>query len=254
MRVAFVEWPEALEANSAEWDGIADRLIAARPDILITNELPFGHWIAEQPAFDAEHSQQSIDAHEKGLEALAGLGIPAILSSRPVRAEGLLVNEAVAIENSVVRPVHRKHYFPEEPGWYEASWYVPGSDGFTASAVGGLTVGVMLCTDAMFNEHARSYGRQGASLIAIPRAAGTATENWLTAGKMAAIVSGGYVVSSNRVGRSRNGTVFGGTGFAFAPDGALLAVTNPSDPLQVIEIDPERASRQRSEYPCYVRG
>lgn len=71
---------------------------------------------------------------------------------------------------------------------------------------------------------------------------------------MAAIVSGGYVVSSNRVGRSRNGTVFGGTGFAFAPDGALLAVTNPSDPLQVIEIDPERASRQRSEYPCYVRG
>ncbi|WP_204350417.1 hypothetical protein, partial [Klebsiella pneumoniae] len=70
-------------------------------------------------------------AHEKGLEALAGLGIPAILSSRPVRAEGLLVNEAVAIENSVVRPVHRKHYFPEEPGWYEASWYVPGSDGFT---------------------------------------------------------------------------------------------------------------------------
>lgn len=254
MRVAFVEWPEALEADSAEWVGVADRVVAARPDILITNELPFGDWIAEQPAFDAERSRQSIDAHTEGLEALAKLGIPAILSSRPVPAEGLLANEAVAIENGVVRPLHRKTYFPEEPGWYEASWYVPGRDGFVAGTVGGLTTGVMLCTDAMFNEHARGYGRQGAALIAIPCAAGTATENWLTAGKMAAIVSGSCVVSSNRVGRSRAGTVFGGTGFAFAPDGTLLAATDPSNPLRVVEIDPERAARQRSEYPCYVRG
>lgn len=243
MRVAFVEWPEALEANSAEWDGIAEQVIGARPDILITNELPFGHWIAEQPDFDTERSQESIDAHARGLEALGKLGIPAILSSRPVRTEGLPANEAVAIENGIVRPLHRKHYFPEEPGWYEASWYAPGRDGFVAGTLGGLTVGVMLCTDAMFNEHARGYGRQGASLIAILRAAGTATENWLTAAKMAAIVSGSYVVSSNRVGRSRNGTVFGGTGFAFAPDGTFLAATDPSNPLQIIEIDPERAAR-----------
>ena len=254
MRVGFVEWPEDLKAQSAEWTVIASRITDARPDILITNELPFGHWIATQPKFNASLAQKSINAHTMGLDALAALGVPAILSSIPVPAEGRLANEAIVIENGVARAIHRKHYFPQEPGWYEASWYVSGRNGFIAATASGLSVGVMLCTDAMFNEHARAYGRQGATLIAIPRATGTATENWLTAGKMAAMVSGSYVVSSNRSGRTRDGVIFGGSGFAFAPDGELLATTDTANPLCIIEIDPERSARQRGEYPCYVLG
>jgi N-carbamoylputrescine amidase len=111
----------------------------------------------------------------------------------------------------------------------------------------------MLCTDAMFNEHARHYGRQGASLIAIPRAAGTSTENWLAAGKMAAIVSGSYVVSSNRVGSSQEDIIFGGAGFAFHPDGSLLARTSAENSLLAVDVDPEVSTAQRGLYPRYVR-
>ena len=107
----------------------------------------------------------------------------------------------------------------------------------------------MLCTDAMFNEHARFYGRQGASLIAIPHAAGTATDDWLTAGKMAAIVSGSYVVSSNCVGTSDQEVIFGGASFAFAPDGALLAVTSVQEPLLVIDLDQGISAHRRLTYP-----
>ncbi|ACM30925.1 MULTISPECIES: nitrilase-related carbon-nitrogen hydrolase [Agrobacterium] len=120
------------------------------------------------------------------------------------------------------------------------------------SEVSDLAMGVMLCTDAMFNEHARHYGQQGTVLIAIPRVAGTSTENWLTASRMAAIVSGSYVVSSNRVGRSESGTAFGGAGFAFGPDGTLLLTTDSTNPLLVVDIRPELAALRRSEYPCYV--
>ena len=180
------------------------------------------------------------------------LNIPAILSSRPVWTNDRLANEACVLEQNKIRSIHQKQYFPQEEGWYEKTWYSSTRSGFNSVDINTLCTGVMLCTDAMFNEHARHYGRQGASLIAIPRAAGSSTDNWLAAGKMAAIVSGSYVVSSNRTGTSEEAVIFGGVGFAYAPDGSLLAVTNPAEPLLVIDIDPNLSARQRRSYPCYV--
>lgn len=252
MRVGFVEWPEGLAPQGSEWEAIAGRLAAAGLDLLITNELPFGPWIADTTQFDRDAAEASLEAHAAGFEALGRLAIPAVISSRPVWAADRLVNQAVAIEGGEMRPIHTKQYFPDEPGWYEARWYEPGPGGFAPAEIAGLRVGVMLCTDAMFNEHARHYGRQGTALIAMPRASGVSHENWLTAGRMAAIVSGSYVASSNRIGRSSAGTVFGGLGFAFAPDGTPLATTDAASPLRVLDLDPEAARRQRDRYPCYV--
>ncbi len=252
MRVGFVEWPEGLQPFGPEWTRLAEQVTGARLELLITNELPFGRWIAADPIFDHETAQDSIAAHEAGLAALTALSVQAVLSSRPVWAGDRLANEAFVIEHGASRAIHRKRYFPAEPGWFEASWYVPGNNAFEAADVADLRVGVLLCTDAMFNEHARGYGRQGATLIAIPRASGTSMEMWQAAGKMAAIVSGAYVISSNRVGLSLNGPAFGGGGFAYYPDGSLLATTTPADMLVVAEIEPSVANRQRASYPCYV--
>jgi N-carbamoylputrescine amidase len=110
-----------------------------------------------------------------------------------------------------------------------------------------------LCTEAMFNEHARAYGKQAASLVVIPRASGVDIESWKIAGAMASLVSGAYVVSSNRAGLSRGGTRFGGGGFAYGPHGQLLAVTAPSNPVQTLELDPKIPALAQREYPCYVR-
>lgn len=253
MRVGFVEWPENLAAGSPAWEQIEKDVARARPDILITNELPFGPWIAETEVFDSERADRSIGMHAEGLEALKSLGLPAIISSRPVRSGAKLANEGIAIENGVVRTIHRKHYLPAEPGWQEAAWYERSKAGFAPSPVlNDLVVGTMLCTDLMFNEHARAYGRSGAHLIAVPRAAGTSIQNWLTAGQMAAIVSGSYVVSSNRVGNASGGTTFGGVGYAFDPSGKLISVTDSANPIRIIDVDPSKASERRFEYPCYV--
>jgi N-carbamoylputrescine amidase len=252
MRVGFVEWPEALEPLGNDWTKLTELIDNARLDLLVTNELPFGPWIAANVAFDREAAQASIDVHSKGLNSLSKLEVPAVLSSRPVWANDRLANQAFVTERGALRSLHHKQYFPEEPGWFESSWYAAGDDGFESAGISGVRVGVLLCTDAMFNEHARQYGRQGTDLIAIPRATGVSTDNWLAAGKMAAIVSGSYVVSSNRIGRSRDGVVFGGTGFAYHPDGSLFAVTTASETLLSIEVDPAVSARQRRSYPCYV--
>src|SRR5215469_4660753 len=194
----------------------------------------------------------NIRAHEEGLEGLLDLDLPAVISSRPVRAGKRLANEAFVLQNRAVRPLHRKQYFPNEPGWFESEWYVGDGSGFDTAEVMGIQVGVLLCTDAMFNERARTYGKQKVSLIVIPRASGVDLGPWKIAGAMASLVSGAYVASSNRVGSGRGGTQFGGGGYAYAPGGRLLAVTDASHPVQIFELDPAMASSAQRAYPCYV--
>jgi N-carbamoylputrescine amidase len=252
MRVAFVEWPEGLSTGEARWAQVKESVSAAGPDILVTNELPFGRWIAEGATFSEEEAQLSLRAHGQGLAALIDFALPAVISSRPVWNGKRLANEAFVLEKGVVRPLHRKQYFPKEPGWFESEWYAGDDSGFAVAEVLGIRVGVLLCTEAMFNERARAYGRNGASLIVIPRASGADIESWKIAGAMASLVSGAYVVSSNRTGRSERGTHFGGGGFAYAPQGRLLAVTAPANPVQALNLDPELPGFAQRAYPCYV--
>jgi len=253
LRIAFVEWPEALATNSAQWEELKGAVTAARPDLLVTNELPFGPWLAESEFFSEDRARLSFRAHAMGLEGLIDLNVPAVISSRPIWNGSRLANEAFALEKGVVRALHRKQYFPNEPGWYESEWYSGDGSGFTVADVLGINVGVLLCTDAMFNEHARAYGKQKASLIVIPRASGKETDSWKIAGAMAALVSGAYVVSSNRFGRGEGGTEFGGGGFAFGPQGRLLAITAPAQPIQTFDLDPRVAESAQRDYPCYVQ-
>ena len=240
VKCAFVEWPEGLEPAGQQWD------------ILITNEMPFGTWIASARQFDEDTARRSIAIHEQGLAALRALGVPAVISSRPVPRAGKLANEAFVIDGDQIRTLHRKQFFPEEEGWYEATWYGGDGSGFVVNDVAGVKVGVLLCTELMFNEHARHYGRVGAELIVVPRATELSHEKWETAASMAAIVSGSYVLSSNRVGKTADSPAFGGRGLAFAPDGSRLAQTSTENPLAIVEIDPALSRRQKAEYPCYV--
>jgi len=249
---ALVEWPEGLEPIGDRWDALRRQVEAARPDILVTNEMPFGPWLANADRFDAAAARRSVVLHESGLEALSTLGVPAVISSRPVWAGDLLANEAFVLEGGLIRPLHRKQFFPEEAGWFEATWFKGDAAGFNVHDIVGVKVGILLCTELMFNEHARRYGRARAELIAVPRTTAQAHRNWETAGAMAAIVSGSYVVSSNRTGSSGDGATFGGRGFAFAPDGALIAETSAETHLVVIDLDREVSRRQKGEYPCYV--
>lgn len=253
LRVSVVEWPDGLRPAGEAWREIAAAITSSGPDILVTNELPFGPWLASAPAFDRAMAQASIDEHAIGLGSLADLDVPAIVSSRPVWEGDRLANEAVVIQGGTCRGVHRKQYFPAEEGWHEDRWFTTQDRDFRLARIGDISVGVLLCTEAMFNEHARAYGRDGAALIAIPRATGQTVSHWHLAARMAALVSGCYVVSSNRVGTaSKSGPQFGGGGFAFSPDGDFLGTTSRENALLTIDLDPQRVAEARTRYPCYV--
>jgi N-carbamoylputrescine amidase len=71
---------------------------------------------------------------------------------------------------------------------------------------------------------------------------------------MAAIVSGSYVLSSNRAGTDTRGQEFGGTGWIIDPHGDVVGETSPAKPAVFHEIDVGLVHQAQSEYPCYVEG
>jgi hypothetical protein len=64
-----------------------------------------------------------------GPEGLINLELPAVICSRPIWNGKRLANEAFLLEHGVVRPLHRRQYFPNEPGWFESEWHAGDSSG-----------------------------------------------------------------------------------------------------------------------------
>lgn len=261
MRLAVCEAPAVLEPGAAGWRALGEAVRNAAPDCLLLNEMPFGPWIAAGPEADAEALAACHRAHVLGVERLAELGAPVVLGTHATRRHGRSVNEAFVWEpERGLLPAHTKQFFPDEDGYFEARWFQRGETHFRPVRVpapgvadSDLLVGFLICTEVWFNEWARRYGRSGAHLIAVPRAtpAGS-TDRWRTAVRMAAMVSGCYVASSNRSGADEGGGRFAGRGWIVDPSGVVIAETSPSRPLAVAELDLSVVERAKREYPCYV--
>jgi N-carbamoylputrescine amidase len=253
MHIAICQLPDGMAHDSLAWDRFARRVERVRPDLTLLNELPFGPWAAREAAFDEYLAAESIEAHNAAIPALQALP-GAVISSRPVRCGGKLANEAFLLEKGLYQGIHHKQYFPHEPGFFERTWFCAERLGFQPFEVGGARFGVLLCTELMFNERARHFRRQGVHVIVVPRASGTSLDLWRTAARMAAIVSGCYVLSSNRASaRPDAAPRFGGAGFAYSPTGDLLQETTDALPLATVKIDLDLVRQAQRGYPCYIR-
>ncbi len=255
LRIAVCESSPEMLPGSEEWQALAGRSRAGGPDLFLLNEMPFGRWLAAGREPDAAQIEESLVLHDRGIALLHELGARCVLGTRPARRQERLVNEAfVWTPEEGATGVHTKQYFPDEEGYYEARWFQPGERHFRVVQAAGIGAGFLVCTELMFNEHARRYGREHAHLLAVPRAVGRGSlGRWLAALKMAAIVSGCYAVSSNRGGLDSRGQQFGGCGWVVDPEGDLVAQTSRSTPVVFHDLDPSWAERARTEYPCYVR-
>jgi N-carbamoylputrescine amidase len=254
MKLAVCENPSDMVPRDEAWQQLARATQTLHPDILLLNEMPFGAWLAASETKDDETLRDSQRLHADGVACFPDLGVPTILGTHPTFEQGRSVNQAFAwTADSGAAPVHTKQFFPDEKGCYEARWFERGETHFRLADARGLQVGFLICTEVMFNEWARYYGRQGAHVIAVPRATGPRSwQRWQTALAMAAIVSGCYVVSSNRRGVDLRGQEFGGRGAIFDPQGEQVAETSAQQPVVVVELDVERIAQAQKSYPCYV--
>lgn len=254
VRVGVCEAAPEMAPASDAWSRLAENVQQCELDLFLLNEMPFGPWVSAGEAYDPQAWRRCCGSHEEGISRLDELGAKVVLGSRARELGGYRVNEAfVWTPGSGYQGVHTKQYFPDEEGYFEARWFQAGEGQFRVVDGSVVQVGFLICTEVMFNEHARRYGRDGAQVIAVPRAVGNESlSRWLVAMKMAAIVSGCYVITSNRNGIDTNGQVFGGCGWVIDPNGDLVAQTSPASPVVTYTMDLDFVATAQNNYPCYV--
>lgn len=253
-RVAVGEIAPELLPGSEAWAGLIHDLERIQPDLFVLNELPFGSWLAARPEYDPDAWRACVADHQKGLAAVHELGVPIVLGSRAVDLDGRRCNQGfIWRHDAELEAMHTKQHIPRSPGYWETTWTEPDALRFQIAHAGPLRVGMLICTDIMFNEHARQYGRDGVDLIVVPRATPPVVwHQFEVALQMTAIVSGCYVASSDRRGTDSAGEPFAGRGCIINPIGQTVAVTSFFSRVAVHDIDTDFVSGQQKRYPCNV--
>jgi N-carbamoylputrescine amidase len=251
------------ELSDNEQEFVNDReqlkahLDAHQPELLLLPELPFCQWIASEKNINDGAKIQSIALHEQWLGRLDELNAKYIVYTRPVIAGDKFFNTAFVYQKGAGHTkLHTKTYFPEEPHFWEETWY-DAEEGkpFEALQLDGFKIGAMLCTEMWFTQYARQYGEQDVDILVCPRATGKGSvPQWVRCGQTLAIISGAYCLSSNKSGAGTNGFQWGGNGFIAQPmDGELLGVTTADGKFVTREIDLGRSKGAKVDYPLYVK-
>lgn len=254
MRVSVCQLSPEPGALEREWEALTAHTRAERSDLVLLPEMPFHPWLCGIRPADPAAWRAAVAAHDRWLERLDELGASCVLGTRPVSHGPGRRNEGFSwTREAGLHAGRAKHHLPDEPGFWEASWYGRGDADFPLLRAANAQVGFLICTELWFFERARAYGRSGAHLLVCPRATPAATlDKWIAGGRAAAVVAGAWCLSSGLAGSS-GGVSFGGGGWIVEPEeGELLGVTSAERPFLTLEIDLEAAERAKRTYPRYV--
>lgn len=256
MKVTVCQWDSRPEALESQLHALAEHCRRNASELLLLPEMPFDDWLAGSPEVDPARWEVSVERHLRAIERISKVLKLSLLGSRPVvDVWGVRRNRAFlwGVQEGLVDG-HDKIHLPEEEGYWEARWYQAGSPRLKPFVLEGCLAASLLCSELWFFEHARRYGEQKAHLICLSRATSSIdTDNWIAAGKTAAVVAGAYCLSSNQ---SRPGGVLpdmAGSGWIIDPDGEVLALTSDAEPFVTLEVDLGYAEAAKATYPRYLK-
>lgn len=247
MKISICEFPDESAHKMKAWDALVAHVAKEKPDVVVLPEMPFCDWIFVGTSVEFDLWRKAIKQHEEMIERFGELDSRWVVTSRPRDLEGRRLNEAfVWSAASGYQAVRSKWYLPDLPVAAESTWFDRGDKKFQPVSCGPLSLGIKLCSEVMFPEHAREIGFAGAHVIAHPRATG-ATKKWRAATEMAAVASGCYVVSANR--RSYDCDLFTGGSWLLSPEADILCETTVQQPFVTASIDLAVADRAKTTYP-----
>jgi N-carbamoylputrescine amidase len=184
------------------------------------------------------------------------------------RAAGLYHNTAVVFEkDGSVAGKYRKMHIPDDPGFYEKFYFIPGDMGFTPIQTSIGKLGVLICWDQWYPEAARLMALAGAEILIYPTAIGwfeddsedekqRQLESWVAVQRGHAVANGIPTLAINRVGFEADdsgvlkGTKFWGNSFAFGPQGEeLLRANSEDEEVFYVELDLKKSENVRRWWP-----
>ena len=202
------------------------------------------------------------------------------------RGVGVYCNTAVVLDkDGTIAGKYRKMHIPDDPGYYEKYYFMPGDIGFQPIQTSIGKLGIMICWDQWFPEAARIMALRGAEMLIYPTAIGynpddkpdeqqRQREAWITVQRGHAVANGIPVVTVNRVGteiipfsparhydldtaemlpgniEGASRIDFWGSSFVAGPQGELLYQASETDEEEVIiDIDMTRSEKVRRWWP-----
>jgi N-carbamoylputrescine amidase len=254
MKITVCELNNEPDDFARNWEMLASHVKVEKSGLVLLPEMTFYPWFGWKKEYDPSVWEEAVDAHEKWELRLQELAPATVLGTHPVNHDSKRLNEAFIWEEEAdLQAAHSKYYLPNEEGFWESSWYDKGDKDFVAIQTDQALIGFVICTEIWFFEHSRTYGKEGVHLIACPRATPKSTlDKWLVAGRAAAVVSGAFCISSNRINLSGKGADLGGQGWIVGPDGDVLGQTTQKKPFLTVDIDLNKADQAKRTYPRYV--
>jgi N-carbamoylputrescine amidase len=248
VKIAVCELPDEAARRETAWAELVRYLRAGPTDVVVLPEMPFCDWeMFRKRTVDPAAWRAALAAHDTMTNRFGELATRMILASRPVEIQGRRLNQAFSwTREEGYRGARAKYYLPEEPDGWEATWFDRGDDEFRPRAAEGMTVGFQLCTELLFTQAAWEIGHGGAHLIAAPRATGR-HPRWPMAARLAAIMAGAFVASTNR--RSYDNDAFAGRSWLVSPEGDVLLETTAESPFLTANVDLTAADRAKRSYP-----
>jgi N-carbamoylputrescine amidase len=251
MRVTVCELPHDPRVLAAAWTALCEHTWRHASELVLLPELAMVEPLWQDELFDPARWEAARALSEVWQHRLAELHVAHVVATRPVTIDGRPYNQGFLWSaSSDLVPLRRKFYLPNEPGSWEARWFDRGDPDFPEYHAGACSFGLNICTELWALETYADYAARGVQLILSPRATAAATTaKWLSVGVVAAVRSGAFSLSSNRVDPAG---ACGGAGWIIDPQGNILAQTTPAVPFATVKIDLSASAGAQNGYPGYV--
>ena len=195
-------------------------------------------------------------------ELAAELGVVIVASLFEIRAKGVHHNTAAVIDaDGSYLGKYRKMHIPDDPGFYEKFYFIPGDLGYKVFQTKFGTIGVLICWDQWYPEAARLTALRGADILFYPTAIGWATSEtsdvvrasqrqaWKTSHLGHAVANGVFVAAANRAG-TEGELEFWGNSFVSDPFGQVISEAAHNDEeILYADCDLSKISFYRSHWP-----
>ena len=251
MRVTVCELPHEPVALEDAWAALCEHTARHASELVLLPEFSMLDPVWEYETVDMARWEATERLSHAWRARLHELEAEQVVGTGPVTMQGRLFNQGFlwSVQSGAI-PLRRKFFLPNEPGGWEARWFDPGDAEFTEYNVDAWSFGLNICTELWALETYAAYAARGVQVILSPRAtAATTTAKWVSVGIVAAVRSGAFSLSSNRVDPSG---ACGGVGWIISPAGEVLARTSAHCPFVTMDIDLAAPAAARRGYPGYV--
>jgi N-carbamoylputrescine amidase len=251
MRATVCELPHERKALDAAWTALCKHSARQASELVLLPEFAMVDPVWETERFDSARWAAAEALSDAWIERLGELHAGHVVGTRPVTINGRRLNQGyVWSAEKGLAPLRSKFFLPAEDGNWESHWFEKGDATFPDFHAGAMSFGLNICTELWALETYGAYAKRGVNAILSPRATAAATTaKWLSVGVVAAVRSGAFSLSSNRVDPTG---ACGGVGWIISPDGQIRATTTSDAPFATIDIDLTISTAARRTYPRYI--